>query len=53
MSAILKFDLKKIIFFSKKLWSKLHKKGTILHVTITFPLNKGKQEHAVGPFGYP
>ena len=64
MSTILKFDLKtnktkknknkkqNKTFFRRKL-SKVHKKDKILHVTITFSLNKGNQEQAVDPFVTP
>ena len=55
MSVILKFDFQKkrtITFFWSKL-SKLHKKDPILHVAITFSLNKGKQEQAMDPFHTP
>ena len=39
MSAILKFDFqkKKTTTFLRRKLSKLHKKDTILHVTINFP----------------
>ena len=60
MSAILKFDFKKKkkkkrkqLHFSKENYLNYTKKDTILHVTITFSLNKGKQEQAVDPFRCP
>ena len=56
MSAILKFDLKKITtaFLRRKL-SKLHKKDTILHVafTCTCSLKQGETRTSSGPFWVP
>ena len=55
MSAILKFDFpKKIIitFFGRKL-SKLHKKETILHVTISFFLKQRETRTSSGPITHP
>ena len=55
MSGILKFDFQKkkiITFFRRKLYN-LHKKDTILHVTITFFLKQKQQEQAVDSFGCP
>ena len=47
MSAILKLD-----FLRRKL-SKLHKKDTILHVTITFSLKQGESRTSNGPITLP
>ena len=55
MSAILTFDFSKqktITFFRRKL-SKLHKKDTILHVTITFSLKQGQTGTRSGPIWVP
>ena len=55
MSAILKFDFQKkrtITFFWGKL-SKLHKKGPILHVAITFSLKQGETRTSHGPIPHP
>ena len=49
---ILFLEKKTIMFFWSKL-SKLHKKDSILHVTTTFFLNKGKQEQTVYPHSTP
>ena len=50
MSAILKFDFqKKNNYIFQRKWSKLHKKETILHVTIHFVLKQGQIRTSGGP----
>ena len=55
MSAILKFyfQKKKIITFFRRKLSQLHKKDTILHVTITIFLKQGKTRMGSGPISVP
>ena len=56
MSDILKFDFQKkktiVTFFRRKL-SKVHKKDTILHVTITFSLKQGQARTSSQPITLP
>ena len=53
MSAILKFEFKKRITFLRRKSSKPHKKDTILHVTITFPVRQGQTRTSSGPITLP
>ena len=55
MSTILKFDFQKReqLHFSEKKLSKLHKKDTVLHVTLTFSLNQGETRTSSGPITLP
>ena len=61
MSAILKFDFKKkkknkIFYFEKTnnfFFKKLHRKDTILHMTITFSLKQGQTKMSSAPIWVP
>ena len=55
MGAILKLDFqkRKQLHFSEENYLNYTKKTQFCIMTITFSLNKGKQEHAVYQFGSP
>ena len=55
MSAILKFDFqkRKQLHFLAENYLNYTKETQFYKMTITFSLNKGKQEHEVDPFGFP